>query len=772
MRTRSPLLAATLAVYGGLAAQAQTPTITAVVSNATLNAGPSPIAPGENIHINGSSLGDPNQQNCRNANGSLPATCNGVSVTIGGKAAPLFSESAAVLSAQVPVDVALGSAQVVVSRVTGPGQNATSLPFNVTLNATAPQLYSSVNNNIAFAQCFDGSGNPIGAANPATPGEVVSCQGTGFGVTNPVVPSGAVTPATPPAIAAPVTVSVGSQGATVKSATLVANTPGGAAQVTFQIPSNAAPGPIPIALSVGGVNAQTVDIFVQLNGPTVNLVVNSASNAVPGLPNAGVAPGSIVVVYGKQLGPDKLVTAPGYPWPATLSGTSAQVTVAGKTVDLLLYYTSATQIAGLLPSSTPPGNGTLAVTYNGQAGNPGPIQVVANNFGVYTVSQNGQGPGIVTFADYSLVSQTRAANPGETLIVWGTGLGAVAGDEASGPLPGDMPNLPVQVFVGGVPASVVYRGRSGCCVGEDQIAFVVPANLAGCLVPVWVKINNQVSNFSTIGVAPAGRTCVPSISQIPPAFTSVAQPRIVLLQLKRTVNPPPQSPNDSPSSDDATVSPFKLGVSGADLNAALDGPPLGSCYVVANYNGNNYTPPVLGLLDAGTSLILQGPNGTSRTIARSGQGYAAHLGDTTAGNFLDPGAYTFSGPGGADVGSFQAQFNIPPFTWTNKPANNGLVQVNRNNPLTINWTGGDPNGYVQIQGFSGSSTVNATFACNAATSAGSITIPPNVLLAMPGASGGSINVIAKSAIAGFTATGLDFGGVMFEVNIGGPAQFQ
>src|SRR5206468_12312422 len=111
--------------------------------------------------------------------------------------------------------------------------------------------------------------------------------------------------------------------------------------------------------------------------------------------------------------------------------------------------------AGLLPSGTPTGNGTITVTYNGQAGGPSPISVLTNNFGVYSVPQNGSGPGIVTFADYSLVSQTKAANPGETLIIWGTGLGAVTGDEAAGALPGDLTNIPVRVLVAGVPATVV-----------------------------------------------------------------------------------------------------------------------------------------------------------------------------------------------------------------------------------------------------------------------------------------------------------------------------
>ncbi len=55
--------------------------------------------------------------------------------------------------------------------------------------------------------------------------------------------------------------------------------------------------------------------------------------------------------------------------------------------------------------------------------------------------------------------------------------------------------------------------------------------------------------------------------------------------------------------------------------------------------------------------------------------------------------------------------------------------------------GGDPNGYVQIQGNSGNNGTGAVFACNVATSAGTFTVPPSVLLAMPGLAGGGITVI-------------------------------
>jgi len=71
-----------------------------------------------------------------------------------------------------------------------------------------------------------------------------------------------------------------------------------------------------------------------------------------------------------------------------------------------------------------------------------------------------------------------------------------------------MPNVPLTVWLGGVQATVSYQGRSGCCVGEDQIVFTVPATApTGCAVPLLVQIGNNISNNTLMPVANGSRTC-------------------------------------------------------------------------------------------------------------------------------------------------------------------------------------------------------------------------------------------------------------------------
>ncbi len=96
--------------------------------------------------------------------------------------------------------------------------------------------------------------------------------------------------------------------------------------------------------------------------PTITAIRNNSSNIFSGSPNYGIAPSSIFVIIGTGLADAGIPViqssaAPGPP--LTLNGASISATVAGVTVHPAIYYTSPTQIAAVLPASTPVGTGTL-----------------------------------------------------------------------------------------------------------------------------------------------------------------------------------------------------------------------------------------------------------------------------------------------------------------------------------------------------------------------------------------------------------------------------
>jgi uncharacterized protein (TIGR03437 family) len=241
---------------------------------------------------------------------------------------------------------------------------------------------------------------------------------------------------------------------------------------------------------------------------TLNSAVNAASYANPILPNGNLTQGGVFIAFGSGMGPAKLQEISAYPLPTNLAGTSIAVTVNGKTVNCIMLYTSANQVAAVLPSDTPAGVGSMVLSYNESPSSALNVTVVEHNFGIFSVNQSGGGAGVITNAITNVVnSQTESANASQLLDLWGTGLGPVAGNEADGPLPGNIPNLPIQVFIAGQQAQVNYAGRSGCCTGLDEVEIVVTAGIVGCAVPPYVVVGGVTSNFVTVSIAQSGSAC-------------------------------------------------------------------------------------------------------------------------------------------------------------------------------------------------------------------------------------------------------------------------
>lgn len=68
------------------------------------------------------------------------------------------------------------------------------------------------------------------------------------------------------------------------------------------------------------------------------------------------------MVFGKNLGLASLQQAKSFPLPTKLANTSIQITSGSTTADAIMIYTSATQLAAILPSRVPEGNASLTVT--------------------------------------------------------------------------------------------------------------------------------------------------------------------------------------------------------------------------------------------------------------------------------------------------------------------------------------------------------------------------------------------------------------------------
>src|ERR1035438_3417479 len=171
----------------------------------------------------------------------------------------------------------------------------------------------------------------------------------------------------------------------------------------------------------GGISAQ----------PAVsNPALSSAVARGQGLPGSGVAQGSIFSIYGSGLGPSTWIEANQFPLPTNLGGPSVTVTVQGTAVPAIILGADSIQVNALLPSSTPIGNGTFTVTYDNQTSAPAPIQIVGSAFGIYTFNGQGTGQAIATDANYQVNTIIHVFHPNDYVVLWGTGLGAISGNDA------------------------------------------------------------------------------------------------------------------------------------------------------------------------------------------------------------------------------------------------------------------------------------------------------------------------------------------------------
>jgi uncharacterized protein (TIGR03437 family) len=498
--------------------------------------------------------------------------------------------------------------------------------------------------------------------------------------------------------------------------------------------------------------------------PAIAAVENNYSFTRPGLPNYGIAQGSIFVIFGSNLA-NSSTGLQSAPLSTTLNGVSVTATVNGTSKQALLYYVTPTQIGAILPSNIPAGTGQITVTNNGATSAPAQLVVVQSAFGLLTLN-NGTGPAAAFDSNYNYLGASNAANAGDTIVLWGTGAGPVPDDTKQSAV-----TAPIEVDVGGVPTKILYAGRSQY-PGLDQINVMVPRGVTGCYVSVVVRSGNFVSNFSSVPVAGSGRVCSDvttglglSVSQLESLAGKKTVTIGVLGLTKLNISTPATVVNGVtiiPANNYVADSGFagfeRLTLpqkydSYIALAAGNSATSIGSCQVYDISSAISSTSPPLSpapspttslpngtsvSLNAGPFVNITGPNGKKAMPFANGS-YIGQLGGgfgpTALPVFIPDtgGVFTFdNGSGGPDLGPFNVPLTFNPVVWSN-PA--GFSTIQRSQGATITWTGGDSGTYVAISGASMTSTadqfVAGVFICTASAAAHTFTIPASVLLALP-----------------------------------------
>ncbi len=241
--------------------------------------------------------------------------------------------------------------------------------------------------------------------------------------------------------------------------------------------------------------------------PVISSVYNNASN------EPGIEAGSWVTIKGSNLAN----TFPGQTWtdaqivngnlPTSLDGVS--VTIDGKPA--FVYYISPVQINVQAPSDSTIGPVNVVVDNNGTVSAPATaqLQAVAPALFLYLGTSYAVAsllPDYTPLGDPAAVPGTVAAQPGQTIALWGTGFGTTNPPVPAGTTVTGAPatvTLP-QVTVGGVTAKLISSILSAGSAGLYQITIQLPDNTPTGSVSVTASVNGvQSQNSALLFVSPA-----------------------------------------------------------------------------------------------------------------------------------------------------------------------------------------------------------------------------------------------------------------------------
>ena len=269
--------------------------------------------------------------------------------------------------------------------------------------------------------------------------------------------------------------------------------------------------PMTMVVPEGGVPA-----YPQLRLPD-DPAVDAADFIPHGEPGHAMAGKSIIAIFGEGFVAEGEFRAETVPLPTKLGG--VRVLFDGTVAPL--YLVTPGLIHAQLPMGLRGPTATLLVVRDFQKAGSNPQEIEINDYspGIFTLSQNGEGQGIVTFANspdlaapVGTVGNSRPATGGDLLTIYANGMGPVEPPlmdghnscEPDGVCLPDGSNVVLRhttmtsvIRVGGVvvpAAKVVFSGSSPASVGVNEIVFEMPGGVPpGDAVPITIEIGGVVS---------------------------------------------------------------------------------------------------------------------------------------------------------------------------------------------------------------------------------------------------------------------------------------
>ena len=340
------------------------------------------------------------------------------------------------------------------------------------------------------------SGYLTSAASPASPGTIQlfpSLTSTGQSpipmVEAPALPSNGSVPTGSTAAAS---ISLASADGTVS------NNGSGSNALSQQTSFMRTVAPLPASsqiavLSTSGFTILSQNYAASVTPPVITKLVNAADGTAP------VAPGGLISVYGTSMSAESVATSQ-IPLPTALG--QSCLSVNGTPVPLL--FVSGTQINAQLPNNV---GGPSTVNIHTPAGisNSFHFTVQSSAPSVFLSGVAGPLTGLATIvraANNQLVTPTNPIRPGDTLVIYLTGMGLTSPVVQAGlPAPTSplaWANIGARVTLGGADLTVQYAGLVPGEIGVYQINAVVPGSVTqGMTVPLVIS---QAGTGTTLNV--------------------------------------------------------------------------------------------------------------------------------------------------------------------------------------------------------------------------------------------------------------------------------
>lgn len=245
------------------------------------------------------------------------------------------------------------------------------------------------------------------------------------------------------------------------------------------------------------------------------------SNASFALHPAPLAPNTIIAIFGANLtkgnaSVDDTFLAPDGKVTTTLGG--ASVKINGIAAPMLRAF--PTQLVVQMPVEvTGVSSAQVEVSVEGQSqsSTPRTFFVDASSPGIFSVNASGSGQGAILnglelnqgikslAAPAGSFPNARPARPGETVVIFCTGLGQVSDPVPTGVLASGLHTTvqPATATIDGLPAVVDFSGLAPGFAGLYQVNARIPAGArSGNDIPVALTIGGKQSNTVTIAIAP------------------------------------------------------------------------------------------------------------------------------------------------------------------------------------------------------------------------------------------------------------------------------